>query len=306
MKRFMIISFLIILAFGLVVYFIFPDELAENLILLERESAGLTKKTCQIQDIEMTYLEGGKGQTIVLIHGYSANKDNWNQMAKLLTDHYRVVIPDLPGHGESSKLLSKSYTIRDQIQRLNAFLSKLGIKEFHLAGSSMGGTIAGGYAVQYPKQVKSLALFCSGGVRSPERSDASLALEQGDYPLEVTSLEDFDTIMSYVFHKPPFMPSFLKNYFFKMSKNNQSINNKILKDLTSEHYSLEPNLKSIKAKTLILWGGEDRILHVSSVEVFEKILDSKSVILDDCGHIPMIEKPEETVKHFLEFINTNK
>ena len=67
--------------------------------------------------------------------------------------------------------------------------------------------------------------------------------------------------------------------------------------------SLEKELPNIEAQTLILWGDQDKVLDVSSVPVFEKGLKNhKTVIIKDCGHLPMIEKPQETATHYIDFI----
>jgi abhydrolase domain-containing protein 6 len=95
---------LIILA--VISYYAFPEQVAAFFIRAERSKANLTKKEIKIDDLNIVYLEGGTGPTILLLHGYAANKDNWPRFAAYLTKDYHVVIPDLPGHGESSKLFN--------------------------------------------------------------------------------------------------------------------------------------------------------------------------------------------------------
>jgi pimeloyl-ACP methyl ester carboxylesterase len=71
----------------------------------------------------------------------------------------------------------------------------------------------------------------------------------------------------------------------------------------SDMYILESKLNKITAPTLILWGDTDRIVHISSVAIFEKnIKNSKSVIIKECGHAPMIEKPVETAAAYQDFL----
>jgi abhydrolase domain-containing protein 6 len=68
---------------------------------------------------------------------------------------------------------------------------------------------------------------------------------------------------------------------------------------------LEGNLSRIPQPTLILWGDTDRVVDVSSVSIFEKIKNHKKVIMKDCGHVPMIERPEETASLYLDFLKGN-
>jgi pimeloyl-ACP methyl ester carboxylesterase len=70
-----------------------------------------------------------------------------------------------------------------------------------------------------------------------------------------------------------------------------------------DFFTLESKLNKITAPTLILWGDTDRVVHISSVPIFEKnIKNSKSVIIKECGHVPMIEKPAETAAAYQDFL----
>jgi len=82
-----------------------------------RGKAGLTKKEIKIDDHNVVYLEGGKGPTILLLHGYTGSKDDWTTFAVYLTKDYHVVIPDIPGYGESSMIEKASYDLSNQMSR---------------------------------------------------------------------------------------------------------------------------------------------------------------------------------------------
>jgi pimeloyl-ACP methyl ester carboxylesterase len=87
----------------------------------------------------IVYLEGGRGESVLLLHGFGADKDNWNLFSRYLTKRYHVIAPDLPVFGESSKIWSDQYNISAQVERVHDFVKQLGLKSFHLAGNSMGG-----------------------------------------------------------------------------------------------------------------------------------------------------------------------
>lgn len=84
-------------------------------------------------------------------------------MARHLITKYRIVAADLPGFGMSSRSERASYAIPDQTARLYRIAASIGLDSFHLAGNSMGGSIAGRYAAEFPNKVKSLALLNTGG-----------------------------------------------------------------------------------------------------------------------------------------------
>ena len=296
-----IVSALIIVA-GLV-YFVFPNLLVDAAIGWERRAAGLSKKIIQVGDDTMAFLDGGQGETVLCLHGFGANKDNWPRMAKSLTGSYRVVAPDLPGFGESSQNWEKTYGADDQVKRLHGFVEQLGLKRFHLVGNSMGGLISARYTLAHPDRVVTLGLFNAAGVTSPEPSELQKLIKQGRNALLVRSPEDFAALMDFVFVDPPPVPGSILRHLAREAMSHRPFNEKVLKDLIGDHRGLEPDLPQIKAPTLILWGDRDRVIHVSATKVLAAGLpNSFTVILKDCGHLPMIERPEETAGHYLDFI----
>lgn len=81
----------------------------------------------------------------------------------------------------------------------------------------------------------------------------------------------------------------------------------IFAQLRDRSVPLEPELPKIQAPTLLLWGEQDRVLDVSSIDVMKPLLKKPSVvIMKDCGHAPMIERPEETAQHYQAFLDANQ
>jgi pimeloyl-ACP methyl ester carboxylesterase len=268
-----------------------------------RKAANLTIKSVDIPGFKIAYAEGGTGDTIIMVHGYAGNKDNWVYLAKYLTPNYRVIIPDLPGNGDSSKPQDVSYSHMSQVERLNLFAKVLNLKKFHLVGNSMGGNIAGNYAADYPDMVKTLALLDASGANAPVKSEFVLLLEKGTNPFMIRDAKDFDKFLEFVFVKPPKLPSFMKQYLAEQAVAAVPLNKKIIGDMMLDLLTLEIKLNKITAPTLILWGDTDRVVHISSVPIFEKgIKNSKSVIIKECGHVPMIEKPAETASIYKDFL----
>ena len=273
----------------------------------QRSDANLTVKSIDIPDFKIVYLEGGTGDTIIMVHGFPASKDVWSKMAKYLTPNYRVIIPDLPGFGDSSKPQDAKYNYTSQVQRLNLFAKKLNLTKFHLVGNSMGGSIAGIYAADYPEMVSTLALFDAAGVKPPVKSELYLLLQKGKNPLVVENVNDYDKMLEFIYVKPPQLPSSMKEYLTERAMAAAPFNKKIFKDLGTESLMLESKLNKITAPTLIVWGDSDRVLSISSVPIFEKnIKNSRSVIIKECGHIPMMEKPEETASIYKDFLKGQK
>lgn len=294
----------VVLILGLVGYFLLPGLLLKWSIESERKAAGLEYKRLQVGDHEIVYLKGGQGEPILMVHGFAANKDNWTRFAKFISPAYHVVALDLPGFGESTCLGNASYSIEDQAQRLAQFADAIGLKKFHIIGNSMGGHIAARYTVMFPERVLTLGLFDSGGVRSPVPSELGKRLSRGEpNPLVAGSVKEFDQLIKFVFSTPPDIPRFVKRLLVKEAQRHKASNQRIFKQISSEHTSLEPDLPKIKTRTLVLWGNQDRVIDVSCVEILKKGLsNSASVIMENCGHVPMIERPQEAAQHYLAFL----
>ncbi len=294
------------------VYFLFPETLFDLAVKAGRHSAGLVRKEIQVDAHRIVYLDGGKGETILLLHGFAAGKDNWIRFAKHLTKGYRVVIPDIPGFGESSRIGSERYDMENQIKRIDRLTEELKLDKFHLAGNSMGGTLAALYAARYPVKVETLALMAPGGVGSPNPSELAVLLQKGTNPLLTGSEEDFDRLIRLCFANPPFIPSQFKKVIAAQAEAQREFNQKIWDDMVGSrmHESsfsmenfLQPYLPRIQAPVLILWGNSDRILDVGGAAVLAKGLKiSSTVIMKETGHTPMMEKPLEAATHYLHHL----
>jgi abhydrolase domain-containing protein 6 len=296
--------FLALAAAALVLYFRFPGVVVEGSKKLLRWQAGLSRHTIQVEDHRWVYLEGGKGETILFLHGFGMEKDGWGLFPKAFSSDYRVILPDLPGFGENSRLDSADYGVPSQVKRLNRFTESLGLDRFHLAGSSLGGYIAGFYASEYPQKIKSLALFNPAGVNSPVASDMWRRYEEtGETALVYRTREGFEELMRLLFNRVPPVPGPFRTYFAELGASNCAFYEKVLRDLERGRVELEPRLSRVEARALVVWGANDRILHVSGAEIFRKGLKNvKVAILDQCGHAPFIEKRAETIKTYREFL----
>jgi abhydrolase domain-containing protein 6 len=294
---------------ALALYFYFPGFVLNGVKLVLRWQAGLSRHTIQVDDHRWVYLDGGKGETLLFVHGFGMEKDGWGLFPKAFSRSYRLILPDLPGFGENSRLESANYDVLSQVKRLNRFVETLGLNRFHLVGSSMGGYIAGYYASEYPEKVTSLALFNPAGVSSPVPSDMwRRVAERGEMPLLYKTKEGFEDLLPLLFYRAPPVPGPFRRYFGELGASNYVFYEKVLWDIErGGKDQLEQRLSRVEARTLVLWGANDRILHVSSAEIFRKGLEKvKVVILDQCGHVPFFEKRKETIKAYQDFLAEKK
>lgn len=255
MKKF-IIAVVMLLAAAAAILYISPAALTASVRLVERQLAGLSEQQVALGDLSIHYYEGGpaKGETIVMIHGFGANKDNWLQFARHFTQRYHVIALDLPGFGDSDRPAG-SYDVGTQAERLESFIKTLELGKVHLVGNSMGGHIAGLFAARYPQQALSLALFDNSGVTAPNESELFHLIETGQpNPLVVRSSGDFQRMLDFVFVEPPSLPESVKSYLAGQSIANAAHYDEVFRQLRERYIPLEPELPRIEAPTLLLWG----------------------------------------------------
>ncbi len=281
---------------------------AEEALSNARNSAGLVRKEVQAGSDRIVYLEGGRGEMVLLLHGYGGSKDMWIDFAQLLTPDYHVVIPDLAGFGESTKRSGENYNIDAQVKRLDRFVQALQLERFHVAGNSMGGTIAALYAARTPQKVSTLALLAPYDLQTAKKTDYQWRLETyGENLLLISSPGEFERVAQLCFVKPPPTLASTKKLAIDRMIADRKFNENIGWDLFKEALALESFLPMIQAPVLIIWGDHDRILDVSGARVLEKGLKKhQTLIMKDTGHMPMWEKPAETAAAYRSFLKNQR
>ncbi|HEX4872609.1 MAG TPA: alpha/beta fold hydrolase [Nevskiaceae bacterium] len=288
----------------LLLVFVFPAQLAEAGLALERARSGLSEHSVTVDGLQIRYLDsGGSGEPLVLVHGFGADKDNWTRVARWLTPHYRVIAPDLPGYGESDAPAGASYRVPDQAVRLQAFIGTLGLGAVHLGGSSMGGHIIGTYAARDPQAVKSLWLVASGGVFSAPLSEMAQTLASGgENPLVATDRASFDRTLAYVFTEVPRIPGVVREVLAARAAASRALRAEQFRQIREESPGLEGLLTGLTIPTHILWGDQDRVLHVGAVGILQaRLPQASATVLPGVGHLPMMEQPEVAARDYLAF-----
>jgi len=306
MKKFLGYGLILVVAIVVLLasfYFLFPESVFMLAIEAQRRSADLVIKEVQVDNHKIVYLEGGKGETIILLHGFGGSKDRWTVFAKHLQG-YHLIIPDVPGFGESSQVPTDRYDVLSQVRRLERFVEVLRLDKFHMAGNSMGGAYTAIYGAQHPEKVLTLALLDTAGAPSRNKSEYMMQLEKGQNLLLADNAEDFDRLMALLFVKRPAAPESFNKIIFADWLAHLEFNKKIWHDVVATApATLASVLPRVKAPVLILWGEQDKITDVGGVAFLEKNLKkSRTVVLKETGHCPMVEKPEETAQAYMSFL----
>jgi pimeloyl-ACP methyl ester carboxylesterase len=281
-----------------------PHTTAPLLLRAERARCGLATRHVRTGDLDIAYLEGGTGAPLILVHGFGADKDNFARVSAHLTQHYRVLIPDLPGFGESSRPEGASYTIAYQMETVRAFARAVGAERPHLGGNSMGGFIVTEYALAYPQEVSSLWLLAPAGTRVAFDSELTRRMaETGENPLVARTPEEFARTIDFVMAARPFMPHSIRLTMGERAAADYPLHVRIFQQVGPGHVAtLDDRLRGLATPTLVVWGKSDRALNPAAADVYRTAMPNAQVILmDGIGHLPMLEAPAQAAEDYLRF-----
>ncbi|EIL97291.1 alpha/beta hydrolase [Rhodanobacter thiooxydans] len=282
-------------------YLFAPQWLLQANVTREAMAAHLEKHSVQAGDTHWVYYEGGQGPTIVLLHGFDADKTLWLETAKLLTPHFHLIIPDLPGWGDSSRVPGASYNIDAQAGRLDAFVQTLRLQRFLLVGHSMGGAIAGVYASEHPEHVAALALVDAFGLKGKVNVFARDALA-GKNPFVYDDRAGFERANLLAFEKPLDLPRRFADVFIQHNQRDRAFIERSFDELREpgQYLSVQNRLSQLTMPVLGLWCHDDKIVDISALDSLRNGLTAASAIstsiINGCNHMPMLEKPEQTAQ----------
>jgi pimeloyl-ACP methyl ester carboxylesterase len=287
-----------------------PGWLLDAEFARQRLFAHASLRAVRVGDHRIAYLESGQGPTIVLLHGFTGAKENWLPLMRRLRGTNRVVAPDLPGWGESTRLPGADYGPLAQSERVRAFLAAIGGTApvggdrrtrvalagppALVAGHSMGGQILGLLAARHPDAVGRIALIDAAGV--PFRPNAfGRAVLAGRNPFQVRTRAELHRYLGIVFTDPPWVPwpvdSAMAQRRARQVRFEQSVLDRIGRG--PEALELGRRLPQVQSPVLLVWCRDDRVIDASAMTVFRAGLrHSRSLLLEGCGHMPMMAEPD--------------
>jgi pimeloyl-ACP methyl ester carboxylesterase len=279
-------------------------------------------KYITIKAIKCRYWQAGeRGAPVLLIHGITRSVEDWQpNIADLATNHC-VFALDLLGFGFTDKPANEEYTIERLARFVLDFLNALNIPRVHLIGNSMGGTIALECCYQEPERVASLVLVDPAGMdkrgnllefrlatipilgellTKPSLAGTKMILSKAFAdPSKIT--DEFIAFSTELARMPGAHPAFLKT--LRSFVTFLGFNSNFVK-------ALHKKLPNITARTLVIWGKEDKFVTVAHAEVLRRLLPNVTVeIWENCGHAPQLEHPKrfnETILKFLDSVETKQ
>lgn len=267
------------------------------------------RRVVTVDDHRMVYLERGTPgpdrPTLVLIHGFASMKENWGLWLPRLPRHWHLLVPDLPGLGESNYQVDANYGYEAQARRLRDWLTGIPTDNLHLIGSSMGGAIAAVLAHQLPSAPRSLTLLNSAGIPERPDSDPQARVEthaddlliprdwKGVYRM-FNSVGDGKATLSGLAMAGLLGPDLLQR---------TPALRHIFRDMAADGLAPVRYLGPSTPPLQVQWGDRDRITPTRCVDWFAGATPKAEVhVFRGVGHLPMLENPNRSARVLRDFI----
>jgi pimeloyl-ACP methyl ester carboxylesterase len=261
-------------------------------------------KEVSVLGFKLHYLEAGKGAPVVLLHGLGGDGSRWGPNIEPLAKDFHVFALDQIGFGQSDKPLANYHTGMLS-EFLVDFLKAVNVPKASLVGNSMGAGVALYTAVHFPQVVDRIVLADGGGYRAaPGAAPAAPtaeALRRRQIQNSVTR-EETREFFRILFHDKSLVTDRMVDEQLAMRLRSAFTITKIQE--AGERGSLtEQEVRSVKAPALILWGKFDELANPSGADRLERAIPgSQKVIIDNCGHMPQLEKADEFNRLVRDFL----
>lgn len=246
-----------------------------------------------IKEGKFKYIESkGGDEILVLLHGLFGALSNFEGIIKRFNDQLNVVVPLLP----IFEMPLNKVGLGGLVDYVEKFIEYKGYKKVHLLGNSLGGHIAQLYAISNPEKVKSIILTGSSGLF--ESGMGSTFPKRGDYEYIKTKTQD-------TFYDPAVASDELVDEVYDIVNDRNKAIRIVVTAKSAIRHNLGERLHMIEAPTLLVWGKQDNVTPPFVGEKFHELIkNSELVILDKCGHAPMMERPQEFNEVLERFLTT--
>ena len=271
-------------------------------------------RSAQIEGRRVNYVDIGEcrdgAHPVLLIHGLAGCWQNWlENIPRLVAEGRRVIVPDLPGFGHS-EMPVEDISIPGYGKCVEALCDQLGLGEVVVVGNSMGGFVAAEKAIQFPDRVERLVLVSAAGISQKDLYKApALVIMRVVAELTARTAAKSDKVVT--------RPRLREVALSSVIRHPSRIPTDLLWEITTYSsgpgymdameallgYDFSDRLGDIRVPTLIVWGTDDMIVPTKDADEFERrITGSRKVLMEDTGHVPMIERAPTFNDELMEFL----
>ena len=264
----------------------------------------VVEKDAVVLGFKLHYREAGTGPTVVLLHGLGGDGSRWAPNIGPISTKFHVIALDQIGFGQSDKPMA-NYHAGMLAEFLARFLPAIGVSKVSLVGNSMGAAVALYTAVHYPQLIDRLVLGDGGGFRRPEEVAVPPAVNSHvrDIQNGVTSDETREFIKIMFHNKSLVTDRVVEDNLILRLRSAYAIGRWQKSDANGRGGLTEEEVRGVKAPTLIVWGKYDELANPAGADrLAATIPGSRRVLIDDCGHLPQLEKSAEFNRIVTDFL----
>lgn len=266
---------------------------------------GLKSRTVKFGQRSIFVTELGDGYPVIMLHGGgpgASGMSNYGRNIEALAQHFRVIVPDMQGYGQSSKGVDRKDPFGDLADAMLGLMDALKIKRAHLVGNSLGGACALRMALDQPSRVSALVLMGPGGVNTTRALPTKgLNLLLNYYSGSGPSRDKLATfVRQYLVYDGNRVADSLIDGRYQASIDAEVIaapplrRPQGLKAALRMDFTRDPRLSSCTVPTLVLWGTEDKVNRTSGGATLQKRMPNCDLYLfSKTGHWVQWERPEE-------------
>lgn len=267
----------------------------------------------QVQGMDVHYRDVNEAPAgapvLLMLHGIFSSLHTWNAWTECLKPYFRLISLDNPNFGLTGAHPEgmRTYLYSDFI---NAFTDALGLSQFHLAGSSLGGWMSWEFAARFPHKVEKLILLDSAGFFFvPPALLISMGLPLGGYIAKRSQLPRkmvyAQTKTTYFDASKLSQETLARYYDLLMREGNRSSAARVVRYIRNHIGFPHKLLKQVQCPTLIMWGEHDRWIPPAHAQQFKQHIKNAQVkMYANCGHLPMEELAEQSAADALVFLST--
>jgi len=244
-----------------------------------------------IEESGFKYVEAGKGETLVLLHGLMGELSNWEATIDYFKDRYHIVVPILPIY----ELPILTLGVKSLSKYVYKFLRFKKLSQVVLVGNSLGGHVGLAFTVAHQAYVKALVLTGSSGLYENAFGGSFPRRESYDYIREK---------VAYTFYDPAIATKELVDEVFKSVNDRSRVIRILALAKSAIRHNMSKEIPKITIPVSLIWGKQDKVTPPEVATEFHQLLPNSELNwVDKCGHAPMMEHPEEFNAYLETFLN---
>ncbi|RZK82671.1 MAG: alpha/beta hydrolase [Pedobacter sp.] len=233
-----------------------------------------------IEDNGFKYIEAGKGETLVLLHGLMGELSNWEAVIDRFKDKYHILVPILPIY----ELPILTLGVKSLSKHVHRFIKFKKLGQVVLIGNSLGGHVGLVFTTSHQENVKALVLTGSSGLYENAFGGSFPRRESYDYVKEK---------VAFTFYDPATATKELVDDVFKTINERSKVIRILALAKSAIRHNMSKELSRITIPVSLIWGKQDKVTPPDVAEEFHQLLPNSELNwVDLCGHAPMMERPE--------------